>query len=190
MAESREQRALEALSRELAGHELNDQERLDAVWYKRKVCRDNLRETLSDLSKTEYCKLTGLHAATLTQQIGRLRLPIGSRVNLYEVLKRHHEIHQESGIDARGGGKKGVDEEKQLKIEQMQKKNELLDLELRQKKGDFIDRAELALKMERLVGRIVAIGAALGKKFGPDSQKLLNDGLQNIEAEFSDDATD
>lgn len=188
MADSREVRALAALLAEAQGQELDSDQKADCQWYLRKVCKERLFETVSELSKADYCRMAGLHANTLVHQMARLNLPMGAKVDLPAVLRRHHEIHTESGIAKTG--RAGEDPEKQLKIEQLQKKNELLDIELRKKKGDFIDRVELALKLERLIGRLAAIGATLGKRFGADAQKLLNQGLESIEADFDDQDAD
>ena len=184
MSEERVVRALTALLAEANGEKIDAKARKDADWYLTQVCIDRLEQSTQAMTKARYCQLAGIHPQTLTNHVARLQLPVDRTVNLGAILHRHHEIH------SRGGQGRAVTEEspqaiKQgLEIEALRKKNELMDLQLRAQKGDYIERAQLKLKLEWLVGRLRAIGATLGKRFGADAQKLLNHGLENIEEDL------
>lgn len=140
------------------------------------------------ITRKLYCKLAGTSLDTVAKHAEKNNLPFGKPVHLRAMITALHktvggrESPRQLELDLAG-------ERKQLELDQARKKNMLLEIELREKQGEFLERSSLRSKLETLAGRLRAIGARLGKKFGPEAQNLLNQSLEDIEESFADDDT-
>ena len=180
--------ALEAKLRQAKGQVLSRSEESLVKKYDELIAADIRQDFLISLPKGVYCKLSGRHQKVVDEQAVRYGLPIdGARIDLYQTLKRFHDLIAEWGPTMR----ELQGEEGSLRIEKLRREVELLEnrsksivLDIKNKQDEFIDRNTLRVRMEWLANKLRTVSERLGKRFGPDAQLLLNHSLEQIEDEL------
>lgn len=181
--------ALEAKLKEAKGQPLSKiEERLVRQYDEEKAIeiRDGI---LLNLPKGIYEKLSGRSQKVLLEQAKRYGLPFdGAKVDLFQVIRKFHEMLIEWGpvireLEGEGGELKK--EKNRLDIAILTKKDQLLELELREKHSEYINRELLRVRLEWLATKLRNAGERLGQRFGADAQHMLNNALKQIDEELN-----
>lgn len=180
--------ALEAKLKQARGLVLSKAEEAIVKRYDEQIALAVRDDLLLNLPKGIYCKLAGRHQRVIDDQAVRYSLPIdGAKIDLYQTIKKFHDFISEWGSVI----KEFEGEEGSLRKDKMKKEIELLevrkksiDLDIKNKQDEFIDRNTLRVRMEWLANKLRTVSERLGKRFGSDAQILLNHSLQQIEDEL------
>jgi len=180
--------ALEAKLKQAKGENLSKSEESLIRNYDHEIALSVRDDVLLNLPKGIYCKLSSRGQKIVDEQAVRYDIPIdGAKIDLYQVLKRFHDILAQWGPTIR----ELEGEEGSLRMEKLRKEIELLerrsksiDLDIKNKQDEFIDRNTLRVRMEWLANKLRSVSERLGKRFGPDAQRLLNTALEQIEGEL------
>lgn len=146
---------------------------------------------MSKLPRKIYCKLSARQNTVITNQSDTFGIPIstGSTVDLFRVIQFFHNYLSDWGPKIRSGKieKDRLSElaEKKLEaeIEAINMKLVALQLDTNKKRGEAVPITEVRQIFTWLSTEWRKFGERLGKKFGPDSQRLLNEFLERLEAD-------
>lgn len=146
-------------------------------------------ELLNAMPRSFYCKLSARQTQVITNQADTFGLPIspGSMINVPRVLQWFHSYVSEWGPKVRANKleRDRVSElaEKKIEaeIEAINTKLIAMQLDVEKKRGSAVPIAEVRQAFAWLAGEWRKFGERLGKKFGADSQRLLNDFLERLE---------
>lgn len=180
--------ALEAKLKQAKGISLSKTEESLIRKYDEQIAIEIRDDVLLNLPKGIYCKLSGRQQKVVDEQAVRYDIAIdGAKIDLYSVLKRFHDILAEWGPTIRElEGEEGSLRTEKLRkeIELLERKSKSLDLDIKNKQDEFIDRGTLRVRMEWLANKLRTVSERLGKRFGGDAQVLLNHALKQIEDEL------
>jgi hypothetical protein len=70
-------------------------------------------------------------------------------------------------------------------IELLERRSKSIELDIKNKQDEFIDRNTLRVRMEWLANKLRTVSERLGKRFGSEAQVLLNHALSQIEEELA-----
>lgn len=148
-------------------------------------------ELLNAMPRSFYCKMSARQTTVLTNQADTFGMPItpGSMVNVPRMLQWFHSFVSEWGPKIRANKleKDRISElaEKKIEaeIEAINTKLIALQLDNEKKRGTAVPIAEVRQAFAWLSGEWRKFGERLGKKFGPDSQRLLNEFLERVESD-------
>lgn len=181
--------ALTAKLKQAKGGDLTKSELALVKKYDEIVAESNREDALLNLPKGIYCKLAGRQQKVIDEQAVRYSIAIdGSKIDLYQVLKRFHDILAEWGptINELQGAEGSLRTEKLRKeIELLERRSKSIELDIKNKQDEFIDRNTLRVRMEWLANKLRTVSERLGKRFGADAQVLLNHALLQIEEELA-----
>lgn len=181
--------ALEAKLKQAKGLILTTSEEALVRKYDIQVAEDVRDDLLLNLPKGVYCRLAGRHQRVIDDQAVRYDMPIdGPKIDLYQVLKKFHDILGEWGPTIRElQGEEGSLRTEKLRkeIELLERRSKAIELEIKSKQNEFIDRATLRIRMEWLANKLRGFSERLGKRFGGDAQVLFNTLLTQIEQELN-----
>jgi hypothetical protein len=154
------------------------------------LLHDEIRDgILLNLPKGIYCKLSGRANKVIDEQASRYGLAIdGAKIDLHQVMRRFHDILAEWGPtikELEGENGEMRKEKMRLDISIQKKKDMLLDLELKSKSEEYIQRDLLRTRLTWLATKLRRAGERLGARFGSDAQRLLNDAIVEIEEEVA-----
>lgn len=146
-------------------------------------------EMLNAMPRSFYCKLSARNSQTITNHAESFDLPIspGSMINLPRVLQWFHGYLTEWGpkVRAKRLNQDRISELAEIKIEaeiqQINTKLVSLELDNEKKKGTAVPIAEVQHAFKWLSSEWRKFGERLGKKFGPDAQRILNEFLERLE---------
>jgi hypothetical protein len=180
--------ALEAKLKHAKGLDLTRAEESLIKKYDLKVAIQNRDDFLLACTKQVYCKLADRHRSVVDEHARTYKIPADRpMIDLYQVLKRFHEIISEWGPVIRQlEGEEGA-----LRIEKARMENELLrkkitaaDLDIKSKQDEYISRDNLRIRMEWLGNRLRSLSERLGKRFGGEAQVIFNLELARIDEEM------
>lgn len=181
--------ALTAKLKQAKGGDLTKSEVSLVKKYDEIVAESNREDALLNLPKGIYCKLSGRQQKVVDEQAVRYGLAIdGSKIDLYQVLKKFHDILAEWGptINELQGAEGSLRTEKlRREIELLERRSKSIELDIKNKQDEFIDRNTLRVRMEWLANKLRTVSERLGKRFGADAQVLLNHALSQIEEELA-----
>lgn len=181
--------ALTAKLKQAKGGDLTKSEISLVKKYDEIVAESNREDALLNLPKGIYCKLSGRQQKVVDEQAVRYGLAIdGSKIDLYQVLKKFHDILAEWGptINELQGAEGSLRTEKlRREIELLERRSKSIELDIKNKQDEFIDRNTLRIRMEWLANKLRTVSERLGKRFGADAQVLLNHALSQIEEELA-----
>lgn len=181
--------ALTAKLKQAKGGDLTKSEISLVKKYDEITAESNREDAFLNLPKGIYCKLSGRQQKVIDEQAVRYGLAIdGSKIDLYQVLKKFHDILAEWGptINELQGAEGSLRTEKlRREIELLEKRSRLIEIDIKNKQDEFIDRNTLRVRMEWLANKLRTVSERLGKRFGADAQVLLNHALSQIEEELS-----
>lgn len=181
--------ALEAKLKQAKGFSISKTEESLIRRYDEQIAIEIRDDFLINLPKGIYCKLSGRQQKVVDEQAVRYDIAIdGAKIDLYSVLKRFHDILAEWGPTIRElEGEEGSLRTEKLRkeIELLERKSKSLDLDIKNKQDEFIDRGTLRVRMEWLANKLRTVSERLGKRFGGDAQLLLNHALKQIEEELT-----
>jgi hypothetical protein len=181
--------ALTAKLKQAKGGDLTKSEISLVKKYDEIVSEANREDAFLNLPKGIYCKLSGRQQKVVDEQAVRYGLAIdGSKIDLYQVLKKFHDILAEWGptINELQGAEGSLRTEKlRREIELLERRSKSIELDIKNKQDEFIDRNTLRVRMEWLANKLRTVSERLGKRFGAEAQVLLNHALLQIEEELS-----
>lgn len=181
--------ALTAKLKQAKGGDLTKSEISLVRKYDEIVAESNREDAFLNLPKGIYCKLSGRQQKVVDEQAVRYGLAIdGSKIDLYQVLKKFHDILAEWGptINELQGAEGSLRTEKlRREIELLERRSKSIELDIKNKQDEFIDRNTLRVRMEWLANKLRTVSERLGKRFGAESQVLLNHALSQIEEELA-----
>jgi hypothetical protein len=181
--------ALTAKLKQAKGGDLTKSEISLVKKYDEIVAESNREDALLNLPKGIYCKLSGRQQKVVDEQAVRYGLAIdGSKIDLYQVLKKFHDILAEWGptINELQGAEGSLRTEKlRREIELLERRSKSIEIDIKNKQDEFIDRNTLRVRMEWLANKLRTVSERLGKRFGADAQVLLNHALSQIEEELA-----
>lgn len=181
--------ALEAKLKQAKGFTLTTGEEALIRRYDTEVAEDIRDGLLLNLPKGVYCKLAGRHQRVVDDQAVRYEMPIdGPKIDLYQVVKKFHDILGEWGPTIRElQGEEGSLRIEKMKeeIELLKKRSKAIDIDIKNRQSEFIDRATLRIRMEWLANKLRGFSERLGRRFGGDAQALFNTLLTQIEEELN-----
>jgi len=148
-------------------------------------------ELLNHMPRSFYCKLAARQTQVITSQADTFGIPIntGSSVNVFRVVQWFHSYVSEWGPKIRANRleKDKLSElaEKKIEaeIEAINTKLIALQLDNEKKRGTAVPIAEVRTAFTWLSTEWRKFGERLGKKFGPDAQRLLNEFLERLEVD-------
>lgn len=180
--------ALEAKLKQAKGESLTKAEELTVKRYDEFIALQNRDDMLLNLPKGIYCKLSGRQQKVVDEQARRYGLAIdGAKIDLYQVLRRFHDILAEWGPMIKElEGEEGSLRKEKLKreIELLKRKEEAAAIDIKNKHDEFVDRETLRVRMDWLASKLRMVSERLGKRFGADAQILFNHALKQIEEEL------
>lgn len=146
---------------------------------------------MSQMPRKIYCKLSARQTSVITNQADTFGVPIstGTTVDLFRVVQWFHNYVSEWGPKIRSGklDKDRLSElaEKKIEaeIEAINMKLVALQLDTDKKRGAAVPIAEVRAAFTWLSTEWRKFGERLGKKFGPDSQRVLNEFLERLEVD-------
>jgi hypothetical protein len=181
--------ALEAKLKQARGHVLTTSEASLVKRYDEAVVIEVREDLVLNMPKGVYCKLAGRHQRVVDDQAVRYEMPIdGPKIDLYQVLKRFHDILGEWGPTIRElQGEEGSLRTEKLRkeIELLERRSKSIELDIKNKQNEFIDRATLRIRMEWFSNKLRSFSEKLGRRFGGDAQVLFNTLLTQIEEELN-----
>lgn len=181
--------ALTAKLKQAKGGDLTKSEISLVKKYDEIVAESNREDALLNLPKGIYCKLSGRQQKVVDEQAVRYGIAIdGSKIDLYQVLKKFHDILAEWGptINELQGAEGSLRTEKlRREIELLERRSKSIELDIKNKQDEFIDRNTLRVRMEWLANKLRTVSERLGKRFGAEAQVLLNHALSQIEEELA-----
>lgn len=147
---------------------------------------------MSQMPRKIYCKLSARQTAVITNQADTFGIPIttGTTVDLFRVVQWFHNFVSEWGPKIRSGKieKDRLSELAEKKIEAeiqaIDTKLVALQLDIEKKRGLAIPVGEVHTALTWLSTEWRKFGERLGKKFGGDSQRFLNQFLERLEADL------
>lgn len=182
--------ALAARAKSVSGGKLTHREARDLAWLRDQDREEILTEVLTKFPKRLYGTLAGLQQKSLDDQALQFNLPLrGATIDLGDLLHSFHDLLSQhankfsSDIDDRNA----LECEKlRAQIAQMEHRTQLLQLDLAREKSDTIQRADIRHRLKWLSDQLRQFGDGLGKRFGADAQKSLNNLLDKLEREIRD----
>lgn len=146
---------------------------------------------MSTMPRALYCKLSARQTTVITNQSDTFGIPIstGTTVDLFRVVQWFHNFVSEWGPKIRSGkierDRLGELAEKKLEaeIEAINLKLVAIQLDTDKKRGAAVPVAEVRTAFTWLSTEWRKFGERLGKKFGPDSQRFLNEFLERLEVD-------
>lgn len=179
-------RALEvklALAKGLESPEKNYKELV--AWYD----QQSLIELLRAMPRGFYAKVSSRQARSLDDQVATygLPLPSGSPVNVPRVLDWFHNFLSKHGpklkqiAESKDRIGELTEKKMQTEIATLESKLVSLQIDIEKKQGSAVPISEVQYAFSWLAGEWRKFGERLGKKFGADSQRFLNEFLERIE---------
>lgn len=146
-------------------------------------------ELLNAMPRGFYCKLAARQNQVITNQSDTFGLPISlnSTVNVPRVLQWFHSYVSEWGPKIRSQkiAQDRVSELAEKKLEAdiaaVNTKLQSLQIDIEKKRGAAVPIVEVKSAFTWLAGEWRKFGERLGKKFGPDAQRLLNEFLEQLD---------
>jgi hypothetical protein len=181
--------ALEAKLKQAKGQVLTASETSLARRYDEAIAIEVRDDFLLNLPKGIYCKLAGRHQRVVDDQAVRYEMPIdGPKIDLFQVLKKFHDILGEWGPTIRElQGEEGSLRTEKLRkeIELLERRSKSIELDIKNKQNEFIDRATLRIRMDWFSNKLRSFSEKLGRRFGGDAQVLFNTLLTQIEEDLN-----
>lgn len=156
-------------------------------WYEKQCAV----EYMNAVPRGVYNHMAGRNYKAIEDQVSTVGIPIraGSDVNLFEVVGWFHTFVGKWGNKIRTG-KLEQDRASELsakklesEIEKINMQMEAMRIDLDKKRGDSVPIVEIKKSLSWLSNEWRKFGERLGKRFGAESQRMLNDFLEDIEKE-------
>ena len=174
---------------------------------RRQMIADGLPDYLSQLTQADYLRLAGITEKTLDSHYRRLGLTKRRKVDLKEILSALHAWFSKEGTEHGGGRGKKVQSEQDIaeltdaeiakldlrdqkiayEVQNLRLKRAASELDLEKAHGHLIDRDTWRLRIEWMSQRLASVGNQLGKKIGPEAQRVFNELLEGMEADLLDE---
>lgn len=146
---------------------------------------------MSRMPRKLYQKLSARQNAVITNQSDTFGIPIstGTTVDLFRVVQWFHNFVSEWGPKIRSGKierdrlSELAEKKIEAEIEVINNKLTALQLDNEKKRGAAVPVGEVRSAFTWLSVEWRKFGERLGKKFGPDSQRFLNEFLERLEAD-------
>lgn len=170
--------ALEAKIALLKGEEPRGTWRRDVEWYDQQA----FRQYAAAIPRTTYATMAAKQLKLLQDQAEKYGMPVeaGESVNLELVLRWFHQYVADNG--PRIAARSEIAEQKEkLELEQLEAKINNLRAEFERKAGTSISADEMDRIFAWWEGEIRKLGERLGKRFGRESQELLNATLDRMQ---------
>lgn len=185
------ERKIRATMAELAilrGETLTDIQRADASWLDHIRRKQITGEVLADLPKDIYCQMASQPRSNVDDHAKSFGIPLSGRsVDLFAVIKAFHELiaKNKKALFAGEESNNLKDEKVKFEVASIRRKSELLNLQLKERKRELVNRDEVLEKLSWISKRLRSLGDRIGKTFGPEAQLAVNEFLEEmaIEAE-------
>lgn len=187
-----------------AGQRTNREERSALNRVERAEERANLWKSLQSVPKGVYEEMSGRQNKTLNEQADAYGVPVaGSVVDVTAVVRWIHDLFGKHGqklvpligVRAKPGmdfddplmnGPVSEDGDGELWLARYrEKKTRLAELELQQKEGTLVAKAEIREVLDRSAGVISRLIEDLERKFGPDAADLAEKAFDGLQREIS-----
>lgn len=187
---SQPEKVIQALEAKLAlakGEKPKDESKRLVEWYDHQIAIG----LMSQMPRKLYCKLSARQTAVITNQADTFGIPIiqGTTVDLFRVVQWFHNFVSEWGPKIRSGKierdrlSEFAEKKIEAEIEAINTKLIAMKLDNEKKRGAAVPITEVRTSFTWLSVEWRKFGERLGKKFGPDSQRFLNEFLERLEAD-------
>ena len=181
--------ALKAKLKQAEGNVLTSSETSLVRRYDEAIAIEVRDDLLLNLPKGVYFKLAGRHQRVVDDQAVRYEFPVdGPKIDLFQVVKKFHDLLGEWGPTIRElQGEEGSLRTEKLRkeIELLERRSKSIELDIKNKQNEFIDRATLRIRMEWFANKLRSFSEKLGRRFGGDAQILFNTLLTQIEEDLN-----
>jgi len=162
----------------------------------KRLQRDQLRLALiRSVPKKVYCQLTGRQPRTVNDQADKYGVPLrGDSVDLGAVVEWLHDFLAKHGRAIRsqspddllleGASQELKDEYIRQQIVEKRAKARLAELDLAQRAGELVTAASIHELLTRFASILRRKGEALQRRFGPDAQRIMDEGLDDCDREL------
>lgn len=156
-------------------------------WYDQQIAVS----VMSQMPRTLYSKLSARQSQVINSQADAFGIPISanSNVDLFRVIQWLHNFVGEWGPKIRSGKMERdrlselAEKKIEAEIEVINNKLTALQLDNEKKRGAAVPITEVRTAFTWLSTEWRKFGERLGKKFGPDSQRFLNEFLERLEVD-------
>lgn len=166
-----------AVTKRPVGSKLTREEERAIAREEQRQRQEVLQTVLRALPKGIYCQLAQRQQKVVDEQGYRYRLPLtGPEIDLGAAIKAFHDlIAKNAGVLTAEGDPDAQREKQKLANENLRLKKQLLEFEIAQKRQELVPRVELQRRLEWLRDRLRAFAEQMGRRFGRDTQALVND---------------
>ncbi len=146
-------------------------------------------KVMNAVPRTLYCKLSARQTKLIDDHSAAFGIPIssGSEINLFKVIQWFHSFVQKWGPKltekklAEDRKEELANRKLELELRHLDRKMVAFEIEIRKREGTAVPIEEVKKAFDWLSAEWRKFGERMGKRYGPDAQRQLNEFLSRLE---------